>query len=104
MTVFVVRADIRLDLDQRAANDPNRIGSTESMLSRHKKTEAPSWQSKLVLFMGALFGATLLLFVAYAVTLLIDWARVDDCLDMGGSYDYERGECDFEANHVVPDN
>jgi len=34
--------------------------------------------------------------------LFIDWARVDDCLDQGGSYDYEGGECDFETNHVIP--
>jgi hypothetical protein len=72
------------------------------MLSKYKKTGAPSWQRKLVLILGSLFGATLLLFVVWAVTLLIDWARVDDCLDKGGSYDYERGECDFEANHGVP--
>ena len=72
------------------------------MLSKYKKKEAPSWQRKLVLFLGSLFGATLLLFVVWAVTLFIDWARVDDCLDNGGSYDYERGECDFEANYVIP--
>ena len=35
---------------------------------------------------------------------VIDWARADDCLDKGGSYDYERGECDFESNHVIPEN
>jgi hypothetical protein len=29
-------------------------------------------------------------------------ARVDSCLDAGGSYDYERGECDLEASHPVP--
>ncbi len=72
------------------------------MLSKYKKKGSPSWQRKLVLFLGSLFGATLLLFVVWAVTLSIDWARVDDCLDKGGSYDYERGECDFEANHVIP--
>ncbi len=72
------------------------------MLSKYKKKGPPSWQRKLVLFLGSLFGATLLLFVVWAVTLFIEWARVDDCLDKGGSYDYERGECDFEANHVIP--
>ena len=72
------------------------------MLSKYKKMGAPSWQRKLVVFLGSLFGATLLLFVAWAVTLFIDWARVDDCLDKGGSYDYERGECDFSANHGIP--
>ena len=74
------------------------------MLSKYKKKEAPSWERKLVLVLGSLCGATFLLFAVWAVMLLIDWARVDDCLDKGGSYDYERGECDFEANHVIPEN
>jgi len=74
------------------------------MLSKHKIKEAPSWQRKLVLIVASLFGVTLLLFVAWAVLLFIDWARVDDCLDKGGSYDYERGECDFQSNHVVPED
>jgi len=68
------------------------------MLKKYKKTEAPSWHRKLVLVLGALCAATFLLFVVWAVLLLIDWARVDDCLDRGGSYDYERAECDFEVN------
>jgi hypothetical protein len=71
------------------------------MLGKYKK-KAPSWQRKLVLVLGSLFSATLLLFVVWAVVLFIDWARVDDCLDKGGSYDYESGECDFKANHVIP--
>ncbi len=73
------------------------------MLSKYKKSEAPSWQRKLVLILGSLFGATFLLFVVWAILLFIDWTRIDDCLDKGGSYDYERGECDFEANHIVPE-
>ena len=72
------------------------------MLNKYKKKEAPSWQRKLVLVVGSLFGATLLLFVVWAVVLFVDWARVDDCLDKGGSYDYELGECDTQSNHVVP--
>ena len=75
------------------------------MRNKYKKTEAPSWQRKLLLFLGALFGATLLLFVVWAFVLLDDWGlRVDDCLDKGGSYDYELGECDFQSNHTVPDD
>jgi len=74
------------------------------MLSKYKKKEAPLWQRRLVLFLGALSGATFLLFAVWAVLLFIDWARVDECLDKGGSYDYELGECDFERNHVVPEN
>ena len=83
-------------------NDLKTRETTKSMRSKYKKKDAPIWQRKLVLFLGVLSGATLLLFAVWAVTLLIDWARVDDCLDKGGSYDYELGECDFERNHVVP--
>jgi len=32
----------------------------------------------------------------------IDAARVDSCLDAGGSYNYETGECDHEQSHPVP--
>jgi hypothetical protein len=71
------------------------------MLSKYKKKEAPSWQRKLVLVLGALCGATFLLFMVWAVTLFIDWARVDDCLDKGGSYDYDRGECNLEAIQMI---
>lgn len=72
------------------------------MLKKHKIKEAPSWQRNLVLLLGSLSAATFLLFVVWAIMLFIDWARVDDCLDRGGSYDYERGECDFETNHFIP--
>jgi len=72
------------------------------MLSKYKKNEAPSWQRKLVLVLVSFSAATFLLFAVWAVTLYIDWARVDDCLDKGGSYDYERGECDFESNYAIP--
>ncbi len=74
------------------------------MLNKYQKKEAASWQKKLVLILGSIFGATLLLFVVWAVVLVIDGARVDDCLDQGGSYDYERGECDFQSNHAAPED
>jgi hypothetical protein len=72
------------------------------MLKRHKIGEAPAWQRRLIVVVGALFAATLLLFAVWAVTLFINWAEVDDCLDSGGSYDYERGRCDFNVNHPKP--
>jgi hypothetical protein len=72
------------------------------MLKRHKIGEAPVWQRKLIIVVGALFAATLLLFAVWAVILFINWADVDDCLDSGGSYDYERGRCDFNVNHPNP--
>jgi hypothetical protein len=27
-----------------------------------------------------------------------EWLRVDACLDAGGSFDYESGECEHRAN------
>ena len=72
------------------------------MLKRHKIGEAPVWQRKLTVIVGSLFAATLLLFAVWAITLFINTAEVDDCLDRGGSYDYDRGRCDFEVNHPKP--
>lgn len=71
------------------------------MLKTYKKQDAPAWQRRVLLFIGALFAATILLFAAWAVLLFIDWARIDDCLDRGGSYDYETDECDFDSNRPV---
>lgn len=55
------------------------------------------------LFPGSIFVAPVLL----AIVLLcacnpIQAARVDACLDRGGSYDYEAEACDLEENHPVP--
>lgn len=69
------------------------------MRKRYEKQDVPAWQRKLIVLIGAFFGATLLLFVAWAVVLLIDWLRVDECLDRGGRYDYELGVCD----HGIPE-
>ena len=68
----------------------------------HRIGEAPAWQRRLLLLVTAFFGATLLLLAAWAVILFNDWMRVDDCLDRGGSYDYERETCDVEQKHEVP--
>ena len=72
------------------------------MLKKYEKTDAPAWQRRLVLILTALFCATLLLYAAWTVILFVERGRIDDCLDQGGSYNYERGECDFERNHAVP--
>lgn len=32
----------------------------------------------------------------------VDAIRVDRCLDQGGSYNYDAGECDFEKSHPGP--
>ena len=68
----------------------------------HRIGEAPAWQRRLLLLITAFFGATLLLLAAWAVILFNDGKSVDDCLDRGGSYDYEREVCDFERSHEVP--
>ena len=72
------------------------------MRRRHRIGEAPAWQRRLLLLITAFFGATLLLLAAWAVILFNDWMRVDECLDRGGSYDYEREVCDFEQSHEAP--
>jgi len=41
-------------------------------------------------------------FVAFACRDAIDAARVDSCLDAGGSYDYAAGRCDFDDSHAAP--
>jgi hypothetical protein len=69
------------------------------MFKRHKIGEASDAERKLALVFGSLLGITVLLFAVWAVTLFINTAEVDDCLDSGGSYDYERGRCDYEVNH-----
>ena len=74
------------------------------MLTKHKIKEAPSWQRKLVLLLGSLTAATFLLFMVWAVMLFIQWARVDDCLAHGGSYDYAHDKCDFESTHPIPED
>jgi hypothetical protein len=67
------------------------------MLRKYKKTHAPSWQRKLVILVSALLGATFLLFAVWSIMLFADRSRGDACLDRGGTYDYERGQCDRES-------
>lgn len=72
------------------------------MLKRYKKQDASDSERKLTIVLGFLFGITLLLFAVWALTLFINRAEVDDCLDRGGSYDDESGICDFELSHPKP--
>ena len=44
------------------------------MRKRYSKQDAPAWQRKLIVLVGAFFGATLLLFVAWAVVLFLESA------------------------------
>ncbi len=72
------------------------------MLRRHKIKGTPVWDRRLTVVLGFLFGVTLLLFCVWVVTLFLNSSDIDDCLDRGGSYDYELGECDLEGNHPRP--
>lgn len=52
---------------------------------------------------GSILVAGLISVVVGAMCFsVIDAARVDACLDSGGSYDYESGECDLEQSHPGP--
>ncbi len=70
------------------------------MIKTYEKQPSPVWERKLVLLLGFLLAATLLLFAFWAVTLFLGWAEADDCLDSGGSYDYEQRRC--EPDGVAP--
>lgn len=72
------------------------------MIKKYEKQDAPAWQRRVLLIIAALFSATMLLLAAWAVVLFIDQARIDSCLDEGGSWDNERGECDFDTSRPGP--
>lgn len=72
------------------------------MLKRHKIKETSVWDRRLIIVLGSLFAITLLLVAVWVLTLLMNSAEVDDCLDRGGSYDYELGECDLDRIHPRP--
>ena len=42
------------------------------MRKRYAKQQAPAWQRKLIILVGAFFAATLLLFAAWAIVLMIE--------------------------------
>jgi len=41
------------------------------MRKRYEKQPVPTWQRKLIVLVGAFFGATLLLFIVWAVVLFV---------------------------------
>ena len=65
-------------------------------MKTYKKQDAPAWERKIVLLLGFLLGATVLLFAVWAIVMFSDWGRVDDCLDAGGRFDYDKSECVFD--------
>ena len=40
-------------------------------MRRYKKQDAPAWQRRLIAVVASLFAATMLLFVAWAITLYL---------------------------------
>jgi hypothetical protein len=72
------------------------------MLKRHNKQGASVWDRKLTAVLGFLFGVTLLLFCVWVITLFVTSSDVDDCLDKGGRYDYELGQCESDEDHPRP--
>ena len=60
----------------------------------HRKTEPPAWHRNIVLFLTALFFATLLLFVVWGYMLWLEMDEAEDCLDRGGRWNYETRECE----------
>ena len=53
----------------------------------------------LWLLLAPLLVGLVVTILAVFVFDVIDAARIDRCLDRGGSYDYESEECDFSASH-----
>lgn len=45
--------------------------ATVDPMRRYKKQEAPAWQRRMIAVIAALFAATMLLFVAWAITLYL---------------------------------
>ncbi len=45
-------------------------------------------------------AATLILFGVFLALQPISYAlQIDDCMERGGSFDYENSRCDFDATH-----
>jgi hypothetical protein len=57
------------------------------------------WFLLLFFVLLPLFAATIVGTFLFART---DVLQADRCLDQGGSYNYDAGECDFEQSHPPP--
>jgi len=44
----------------------------------------------------ALLAAAIFISGLFAGALLDDWLDIDDCLDQGGAWDYQRDTCRYE--------
>ena len=63
-------------------------------MKTYRKSEPPAWQKRIVVLLMGMLSATLLLFVVWGYFLWLEMDEVDDCLDRGGSWNYEDKECE----------
>jgi hypothetical protein len=61
------------------------------------RLNATVWLSVAVLVTAIVASLAAMLLIELAAS-----ARIDACLDSGGSYDYEREACDHERSHPRP--
>ena len=64
------------------------------MLKTYRKTGAPSWERKIVLLMAFMFGATVLLFMAWAVIMFAQPEDNETCYEVRDGYEYKLEDCD----------
>ena len=57
----------------------------------------------ILIVLGPIIIALVLGMLGVFVLGLIDNARIDECLDRGGSYNYPAELCDFSESHPAPE-
>lgn len=63
----------------------------------HFEREARSWVSLAPILIGLLLGV-----LGTFAFSFVEAVRIDRCLDLGGSYDYESQKCDLASSHPAP--
>ncbi len=64
------------------------------MRRAHRIGEPPAWQRRLVQLLMGLISATLLLFVVWGYFLWLEMDAAEDCVERGGTWNYETDECE----------
>ena len=64
------------------------------MLKTYRKKGAPAWERKIVLLMAFMLGATVLLFMAWAVIMFAQPDDSDTCYEIRDGYEYKLDDCD----------
>lgn len=95
----VVLASLLLSFE--CSDELLRSATLPGLAARMSHCEREAWFNFLIP------GAIILIGLASTVlgvkcSSSIQAARVDACLDSGGSYDYETEHCDHETSHPVP--